>query len=235
MDDMACWSELHEANDKILAEFQALRCCGGFRVILADPPWEFRTYSERGAEKSPAAHYNTMSDGAISLLPVNALAASDCVLFLWVTWPKMKIWGQILSSWGFEYKGLAWEWRKYNPKTGKYAFGAGYGTRKNLEPCLLATTGNPSLRKDLPPDLFGLGPAPAGMRSVRDWMEWWPEDEIRAPRRQHSRKPDEQYGRIEVLFEGPYIELFSRSDRPGWTAWGDQVGMFDAGGVEDDD
>lgn len=63
-------------------------------------------------------------------------------------------------------------------------------------------------------------------RSVRDWIEWWPDDEIRAQAREHSRKPDEQYDRIETMFDGPYIELFARQRRKGWDAWGNQVDKF---------
>jgi N6-adenosine-specific RNA methylase IME4 len=108
---------------------------------------------------------------------------------------------------------LAWEWLKFNPVTGKAAFGPGYGTRKNVEPCLLARRGSPVLKN----------------RSVRDWMvgeDAW-DDLLVSPRREHSRKPDEAYDRIETMFDGPYLELNARQTRPGWSAWGDEVGKFD--------
>ncbi len=203
-----------------------MRPVGGFRVILADPPWSFDNYSAKGEAKNAKSHYDCVEEHELKRLPVELLAADDCALFIWCTWPLSEIWHPVISSWGFSYAGLAWEWRKFNPKTGKYAFGPGYGTRKNLEPCLLATRGGPRLKAELPDDLFGVGRAPEGVRGVRDWMEWWPEDEIRAPRREHSRKPDEQYDRIETLFDGPYVELFARRRRAGWSAWGDETDTF---------
>lgn len=213
------------------ARFQNHRPVGGYRVILADPAWPWKARSEKGMGKSPEAHYQTMTIDEIKAIPVEALAAKDAVLLLWVTWPLMPIWNSVIKAWGFEYAGLGWEWRKFNPATGKYAFGPGYGTRKNLEPCLLATRGNPSLKQELPGDLLGVGSIPAGVRSVRDWIEFWPDAEIRAPKREHSRKPDEQYLNTETMFDGAYAELFSRSGRNGWTSFGNEVGTFDGDAV----
>lgn len=209
-------------------DFAALRPIGGFPVILADPPWGFDNWSAKGTGKGAVQHYPVMSIEAISALPIDVLAADDCALFVWFTWPFMPQWNAVLEAWGFRFAGLAWEWIKFNPETGKYAFGGGYGTRKNLEPCILATRGNPQLRQPLPDDLFGLGAVPQGVRSVRDFIEAMPADALRAPRREHSRKPDAQYGRIETLFEGPYMELFARQARPGWVAWGNQTDKFNA-------
>lgn len=207
-------------------EFAQLRANGGFRVILADPPWAYENWSHKGTDRGAVRHYPVMSVDEIAALPVRMLAADDCALFIWCTWPFMPQWPRVLDAWGFQFSGLAWEWIKFNPLTGKYAFGGGYGTRKNLEPCLLATRGAPQLKQALPPNLFGLGEVPQGVRSVRDFMEAMPADAIRAPRREHSRTPDEQYSRIETLFDGPYVELFSRTKRPGWAAWGNQTETF---------
>ncbi len=211
----------------IARQFAEIRPHGGFRVILADPPWEFEQFSEKGQGKSAQAHYDCMPLEQIAAMPVDILAADDCAMFIWVTWPFMPHWQRVINAWGFEFAGLAWEWVKFNPVTGKYAFGGGYGTRKNLEPCLLATRGNPSLRAELPSDLFGLGAVPEGVHSVRDFIEAMPADAIRSPRREHSRKPDEQYDRIQTMFDGPYVELFARQSRQGWTAWGNQSTKFD--------
>ena len=170
-----------------------------YRVVLADPPWRFATWSDKGKGKSAEQHYETMSLGDICLLPVREWVEPDAVLFLWATWPTI-FWSiNVIESWGFKYSGLAWEWIKQNPETGKFAFGCGYGTRKNVEPCLLARIGKPVLRS----------------RSVRDIMF--------APRREHSRKPDEQYGRIESMFDGPYLEMFARQERGGWDSWGNET------------
>lgn len=175
---------------------------GPFSVILADPPWTFRTYSAKGEGKSPSRHYSCMTMDDICAMPVRDVVAKDAALFLWCTWPTIFEARRVIEAWGFKYSGLAWEWLKYNSKTGKYAFGGGYGTRKNLEPCLLARRGKPALKD----------------RSVRDF--------IIAPRREHSRKPDEQYERIHRMYDGPSLELFARQAGPGWTAWGNQIDKF---------
>jgi len=180
---------------------------GPYSVILADPAWAFKTRSEKGKGKSPEQHYSCMTIDDIAALPVADIAANDASLFLWVTWPLIFQVERIIKAWGFEYSGLAWEWLKYNPKTKKYAFGTGYGTRKNVEPCLLCRRGKPKLLS----------------RSVRDF--------ILSPRRKHSQKPDEQYDRIEEMFDGPYLEMFARSTRLGWDAWGNQVGLLDGDGA----
>jgi N6-adenosine-specific RNA methylase IME4 len=148
----------------------------------------------------------------ICALPVGEWAADNCALFLWGTFPRLFDLKTVLEAWGFGYSGLAWVWRKYNAETGKYAFGPGYGTRKNLELCVLARKGHPT-RWD---------------KSVRDWMDLPEPDFLDAKRREHSRKPDEQYELIERLFDGDYLEMFSRGPkRKGWTQWGNEVGKFD--------
>lgn len=175
---------------------------GQFGVILADPPWRFRTWTDTNDAKSARRHYELMCLDDICNMPVRSLAARDSALFIWATWPTIFQTQQVIEAWGFRYSGLAWEWFKFNPVTGKAAFGLGYGTRKNLEPCLLALRGNPVLAS----------------RSERDWLS--------APRREHSRKPDEQYERIEAMYPGPYIELFARSKRAGWASWGHEQDKF---------
>ena len=202
-------------------EFIDMRPAAGFPVILADPPWLFENRSEKGEAKNPNQHYDCMPVEMICALPVEIRAAQDCALFMWATWPTIFQAGHVIEAWGFEYAGLAWEWIKWNPETKKYAFGPGYGTRKNLEPCLLATKGNPSLRID--ESFFGHHQAADGVHSVRDFFFHNPHNCIRSRRREHSRKPDEQYERIETMFEGPYLELFARRLRPGWTVWGKEA------------
>jgi len=176
---------------------------GKYSVILADPPWHFKKWSNINPEKSASRHYTTMNLDDICGLPVRRVAADDCVLFIWTCWPHIFQTLPVIKAWGFEYSGLAWEWIKRNPETGKFAFGTGYGTRKNVEPCLLARRGKPKLLN----------------RSIRDFLF--------APRREHSRKPDEQYERIEAMFAGPYLELFSRARRHGWDSWGDETSKFE--------
>lgn len=183
-----------------------------YRVILADPDWQFKTFSEKGKGKSPDRHYKggkTSPIDEIASQPVKDMVHPDgAVLFMWVTWPVIFQVPVVLDAWGFEYSGLAWEWNKKNPVTGKRAFGGGYITRKNFEPCIVATTKNFKTMAHLK------------SRSVNDIIE--------APRREHSRKPDEQYQKIMSLFpDGPHLELYARQCYPGWDAAGYEVDKFE--------
>lgn len=179
---------------------------GKYGAILADPPWRFRNFSmkdvaekgERWARRHGRPSYNCAETTDIAKLPVADLAAKDCVLFLWATYPKLPDALEVMSGWGFEYKSVALTWVKRNPGGLGWHFGLGFWTRGNPEILLLGTRGKPK-RLD---------------KSVPNLMI--------SPRQEHSRKPDETYDRIERLVAGPYIELFSRSPRPGWGAWGDQ-------------
>jgi N6-adenosine-specific RNA methylase IME4 len=145
-------------------------------------------------------HYETMTLEEIKALPIKALAADDCALFMWATWPNMPIWDPVLKAWGVDFSGLAFDWIKLNPNGKGLHLGAGMGgTRANPEPCLLARIGSP-LRLD------------AGVHSV-----------IMAPIGAHSEKPDEAYRLMERLFPGPCLELFARKPREGWTTWGNEV------------
>ena len=176
-------------------------------VILADPPWRFRTWSDTNDAKSARRHYSLMTLNELCELPVAQWAAPDAALFIWATWPTIFQTQRVIEAWGFRYSGLAWEWFKYNPDTERAAFGLGYGTRKNVEPCLLALRGKPKLKS----------------RNIRDWLD---EPLLVSPRREHSRKPDGQYERIEAMYDGPYLEMFARQERAGWSAWGNQTDKF---------
>lgn len=188
-----------------------------FGAILADPPWSFKVWSEdTSSGRSPNAHYNVLDVGEIASLPVRELALKDCVLFLWACWPQLQheVF-EVIEGWGFQYKTCAFDWMKAD-NTQPHFFqdelpaqvGMGYWTRANTEPCLLATRGKP---KRLNAD-------------VRQG--------IIAPRREHSRKPDGIHERIERLVAGPYLELFARSRRAGWTCWGNEVDKFPASKIE---
>lgn len=175
---------------------------GKFPVILADPPWTFKTFSNKGKGRSAEKHYGCMTIADIAALPVGDLAAKDCVLLCWVTGPMLSQALDIIEGWGFKYKTLGFSWMKTNRRSPGLFSGMGYWTRSNAELCILATCGKPKR--------IGKGVAQA----------------ILSPRREHSRKPDEQYDRIEKLLAGPYIELFARATRPGWNSWGNQVTKF---------
>lgn len=176
---------------------------GVYRVILADPPWKYRVYDGADSSKhGPAAkHYKTLPLDYIKSLPVSTLAHKDCALFLWATMPCLPEALEVMKSWEFQYKTVAFTWVKLN-KNGTPWFGLGHYTRGNAELCLLGTRGRPKRKA----------------KNVRQV--------ILSQRREHSRKPDEQYERIMNLFGGPYIELFARQQYPGWDVWGNQVDLF---------
>lgn len=175
---------------------------GPFGTILADPPWRFLTRSEKGQGKSASQHYDTMSLDALKDLRVASFAERDSLLLMWATWPMLQDALDLMSAWGFTYKsGGAWAKQS---KTGRsWAFGTGYLFRSASEPFLLGTRGRPPLRS----------------RSVRNL--------IVAPIREHSRKPADQYEMAETVGAGPYLELFARTRRPGWSSWGNEVGKYE--------
>lgn len=182
---------------------------GQFGAVLADPPWSFRSWSDKGKNRSPDAmvrqkglaerHYATMSLADIRALPVGDLAAPDCALFLWAVDCMLPEAIEIGKAWGFRYTTVAFTWVKQT-KTKRAHIGLGYWTRGNPESCLLFTRGKPKRLS-------------AAVRQL-----------IVSERREHSRKPDEARERIEQLLPGPYLELFGREERPGWDVWGNQVG-----------
>jgi N6-adenosine-specific RNA methylase IME4 len=179
-----------------------------YGLIYADPPWTFATYSKKGKGRSAEAHYDCMPLADIKTLPVADWAAADCVLLLWATDPLLDKALEVIRGWGFVYKTVGFYWVKQNrsaPRAGEapgFFTGLGFWTRANPELCLLATRGHPHRRS----------------RNVKKL--------IVSPRREHSRKPEEAYARIEALCEGPYLELFARAPRPGWDSWGQERDGF---------
>jgi N6-adenosine-specific RNA methylase IME4 len=174
-----------------------------YRVIYADPPWTFATYSKKGKGRSAEAYYDCMSLPQIKALPVADWAADDCVLLLWITDPLLPTAFDVIRAWGFTYKTVGFYWAKLKKSTAMpidadvaFFTGLGFWTRANPELCLLATRGHPKRRR-------------ADVRKL-----------IVSPRREHSRKPDQAYERIEALCDGPYLEMFARTSRPGWDRWG---------------
>lgn len=187
-------------ND-VLSDFLSLRPAGGFDLIMADPPWRFQTRSAKGVTvKGAGGQYQTMTLAEIQGLPVADLAARDCVVWLWATNPMLPEAISVLQAWGFAYK-TAGHWSK-KTVNGKQAFGTGYILRCAGEPFLIGTKGSPKCARNV--------------RSV-----------IEGPVREHSRKPEEAFAAAEALIpEARRIELFSRTDRPGWTTWGNEAGKF---------
>jgi len=168
-----------------------------YAVILADPPWHFATWSRKGRDRSPDKHYSTLTMPELAELPLQRVAQDDCALFLWITWPMMIDAIILMHRWGFTYKTCAFCWAKV--LNTRAQIGTGYWTRANSEVCLLATRGAPK-------------------RKHADVSQL-----IIEPRREHSRKPDCVHERIERLVDGPYLELFARRRRNGWSSWGNQL------------
>lgn len=183
----------------------------GYKVIYADPAWTFRTFGSKNGGRSAENHYPCMSIKDICALPVADLAAPDSVLFLWVIDTHLFIAADVIKAWGFEFKTIGFHWPKLNKDRKRFFTGMGFWTRANPELCLLCTKGSPKrIGKNVQRLITG-------------------EDEpyvVASVRREHSRKPDEIYDRIESLVEGPYTELFSRTSRPGWADWGFETGKF---------
>ena len=173
-----------------------------FDLVMADPPWPWAAYSDKGLEKSPEAQYATMSMDAIAALPVGDLLAPGGVLFLWCTWPLFHKQAALVERWGLEARtGGAWAKRT---ASGKLRWGTGYLLRSVCEPFLIATLKGSGFRGASEPNL------------------------IDGVAREHSRKPEEAYALLErVLPDARRLDLFSRQTRPGWAAWGFEAGKFD--------
>lgn len=163
-----------------------------YNVIYADPPWRYEHSISTSREIEN--QYPTMSLEDICNLPINKIAGTDCVLFMWATSPKLTEAMEVLRAWGFEYRT--------NGVWVKDKIGMGYYFRQQHELLLVATRGNI--------------PTPAPEDRVSSVIE--------APRTDHSKKPEQVYEIIERMYgDLPMIELFCRNRREGWEAWGNQV------------
>ena len=170
-----------------------------YRIIYADPAWTFKTYSQKGKNRSAEKHYNCMTIQDIYNLPVQSISDDNCILFIWVVDPMLPEAIKTIESWGFQYKTVAFTWVKSN-KTKGFFTGMGYWTRANPEMCLLATKGKTTRLS----------------KAVKQL--------IISKRREHSRKPDEIRNRIiELVGDLPKIELFARQKVKGWDCWGNEV------------
>lgn len=179
-------------------------------AIYADPPWKFEHWGKAYISgRDTENHYRIVPLEELKALPVSELAAPDSVLFMWVSWPMLMFAVELIPAWGFTYKTCAFSWMKADVSTINLFQGPrdadmklGYWTRANSEVCLLATRGKPK-------------------RVNADVRQG-----IIEPAREHSRKPSCVYERIERLVAGPYVELFARTTRPGWQAWGNETTKF---------
>jgi len=183
--------------------------CGDkkYQIIYADPPWD---YADQGCQGTMANHYKGMSLKEICSLPVKKITDTNCVLFLWATYPMLAESLKVIKDWGFVYKTIAFQWVKLDPKSGTPFYGLGRWTRGNTEPCLLATKGTPKRKTN---NVFQL---------------------IQTPRSNHSKKPDVVRREIVRLMGNlPRIELFARGENlknligenpfEGWDVWGNEI------------
>ena len=180
-----------------------LALAGGrrFGAILADPPWRFANRTGKVApEHRRLSRYGTMSLEEIAGLPVPDLALPESHLYLWVPNALVLEGLEVMRRWGFTYKTNL-VWYKTRKDGGPDGRGVGFYFRNVTEMVLFGVRG-------------GLRTRAAGRRQVNVVVE---------PKRDHSRKPDRLYEIIEACSPGPYLELFARSIREGWSQWGDEV------------
>lgn len=173
-----------------------------FSTILADPPWQFTNRTGKMApEHKRLARYPTMTLQQIKDLPVEAVAQDTAHLYLWVPNALLAEGLQVMDNWGFTYKTNL-IWYKVRKDGGPDRRGVGFYFRNVTEVILFGVRGK---------DARTLQPG----RSQ--------ENIITSRKREHSRKPDEQYEIIESCSWGPFLELFARGAREGWATWGNQA------------
>lgn len=189
------------ASDDLLAATKGRK----FRTILADPPWQFQNRTGKMApEHRRLNRYGTMTLDEIKALPVSRVAAETAHLYMWVPNALLPEGLQVLSDWGFNYKSNI-IWHKIRKDGGSDGRGVGFYFRNVTEILLFGVRGQ-NARTEA-----------AGRRQV---------NMIESRKREHSRKPDEQYELIESCSRGPFLELFARGPRKGWSVWGNQADEY---------
>lgn len=172
-----------------------------YQIIYADPPWSYGDKMS-GHSFSLDHEYITQDKKWIANLPVGGvLADKDCCLFMWATSPLLPEALEVMKSWGFKFKTVAFVWSKYT-KNNKEVSNLGRWTMGNVEMCLLGIKGKPnSWRQD---------------KTIKQL--------VKAERTRHSEKPNEVRERIiKLLGDRPRIELFARCKTEGWDVWGNEV------------
>ena len=173
-----------------------------FRTVLADPPWQFQNRTGKMApEHRRLSRYSTMTLPEIAALPVRTIVSEPAHLYLWVPNALLPQGLSVMAAWGFEYKSVI-VWHKIRKDGGSDGRGVGFYFRNVTESILFGVRGKNART------------LAAGRRQV---------NLLATRKREHSRKPDEQYDIIEACSPGPFLELFARGQRPGWTVWGDQA------------
>jgi N6-adenosine-specific RNA methylase IME4 len=173
-----------------------------FKTILADPPWRFQNRTGKMApEHRRLSRYQTMTLDDICALPVETVAHETAHLYLWAPNALLPEALRVMEAWGFTYKSNL-VWHKVRKDGGSDGRGVGFYFRNVTELILFGVRGRNA--RTLAP----------GRRQV---------NLLATRKREHSRKPDEQYEIIEACSPGPYLELFARGTRKDWTMWGNQA------------
>lgn len=173
-----------------------------FTTVLADPPWQFQNRTGKVApEHKRLSRYGTMPLDAIKALPVASAVAETAHLYLWVPNALLPDGLAVMAAWGFSYKSNI-IWHKIRKDGGSDGRGVGFYFRNVTEVLLFGVRGK---------NCRTLQPG----RSQVNYVS--------SRKREHSRKPDEQYPLIESCSPGPYLELFARGERERWAVWGNQA------------
>lgn len=182
----------------IYVRFLAKVAFVAYSAILIDPPWNFRTYSKKDVVPARGEQpYTTMKLEDIAKVPIQDFMNKDCAVFLWKSASLPLAAAYLANEWGLRI--VTDDVFVWD----KGSIGMGYWSRKESETVALLTKGHPRRISK-------------GVRQM-----------IRSKRREHSRKPDEIYSRIEALVAGPYLEMFARQAWPGWDAWGNEVSKYE--------
>jgi len=176
-----------------------------FATVLADPPWQFQNRTGKMApEHKRLSRYPTMTLQEIKDLPVEAIANDTAHLYLWVPNALLADGLQVMEHWGFTYK-TNMIWYKIRKDGGPDRRGVGFYFRNVTEMILFGVRGK-------------------NARTLQPGRSQ--ENIISSQKREHSRKPDEQYKIIEACSPGPFLELFARGPRKGWVVWGNQADEY---------
>jgi N6-adenosine-specific RNA methylase IME4 len=198
--ELEAWFAKFAATDLLEQAPQA------FGTIYADPPWRFTNRTGKMApEHKRLRRYPTMSFEEIAELPVARIAKPQAHLYLWIPNALISEGLDVMRRWGFTYKTNI-VWYKVRKDGGPDRRGVGFYFRNVTEVCLFGTRGT----------------------NIRTRQAGRTQPNIIVSQKTfHSRKPSEMYNIIEECSHGPYIELFSRTEREGWTMWGNQAGLLD--------
>lgn len=194
--------------DELSVTQDFLQCTSShrFSTILADPPWQFQNRTGKMApEHKRLSRYQTLSLKEIQDIPVGTVANDTAHLYLWVPNALLAEGLAVMASWGFTYKTNL-IWYKIRKDGGPDRRGVGFYFRNVTEMILFGVKGRNARTREA-------GRTQANL--------------IASQKREHSRKPDEQYELIESCSPGPYLEMFARGSRPGWFCWGNQADDYE--------